>query len=116
MNVLYGDGEPATSFNTIRSYNSNTDYVQQGGKTSVNPTVLLDPFGTVTPLDTTGFRTTYSLLGLSNSVDTMTIVQDVKVNGTTFEDSTVEITTTIINNGSNTLSAGRPILSGLPDW
>jgi hypothetical protein len=106
LNVLFGDGEPGTSFNTIRSYSSNTDYIQEAGKTSVNPTVLLDPFGTVTPLDTTGFRTTYVLPGGSNSTDAMTIIQDVKVNGTTFEDSTIQVSTTIINNGSNTLSAG----------
>jgi hypothetical protein len=106
LNVLFGNGQPGTSFNTIRSYSSSTDYIQEGGKTSINPTFLLDPFGTVTPLGSTGFRTTYVLPGGSNSPDAMTIIQDVQVNGTTFEDSTVDVTTTIINNGSNTLSAG----------
>jgi len=106
LNVLFGNGSPATTFNTIRSYSTGTDYVQSSGKTSANPTVLLDPFGTVTPLGSTGFRTTYILPGGSNSPDAMTIVQDVKVNGITFEDSTIEISTTIINNGSNSLSAG----------
>jgi hypothetical protein len=106
LDVLFGQGVPGTSFNTIRSYSSNTDYIQEGGKTSINPTFLLDPFGTVTALGTTGFRTTYILPGGSNSPDAMTIIQDVQINGTTFEDSTIDVSTTIINNGTNTLSVG----------
>ena len=106
LNVLFGNGVPDTSFNTIRSYSSNTDYTQSPGKSGANTTVFLDPFGVVTPLGSTGFRTTYTLPGGSNSSDAMTIVQDVQVNGTTFEDSTIEVATTIINNGSNSLSAG----------
>lgn len=39
--------------------------------------------------------------------DALTIVQDVNVHGTTFETSTVEVTTTITNN------AGAPVALGL---
>src|ERR1700722_3910168 len=106
LNGLFGNGAPATTFNTIRSYSTGTDYIQSPGKTSSNTNVLLDPFGVVTPLGTTGFRTTYTLPGGSNTPDAMTIIQDVRVNGTTFDDSTIEVTTTIINNGTNSLSAG----------
>ena len=102
LNVLFGNGGPGTSFNTIRSFTSHTDYIQDPGKSSINPTVLLDPFGVVTPIGTTGFRTTYTL----TNADTMTIIQDVNVNGSTFTDSTIEVTTSIINTGARTLTVG----------
>ncbi len=103
LNVLFGGGFPGTTFNTIRSYTSNTDYVQDDGKSSSNTNVFLDPFGVVTPLGATGFRTTYTLAG---TPDTLTIIQYVKVNGTTFEDSSVEVTTTVINNGASAVDIG----------
>jgi len=106
LNVLYGNGNPATSFNTIRSYTTGTDYIQSSGHSSINPTVFLDPYGTVTPLGTTGFRTTYVLPGPPTTPDTMTIIQDVNVNGSTFTDSTIEVTTMIANTGTNSLSVG----------
>lgn len=111
LNVLFGGGNPSTSFNTIRSYSSGTDYVQgTATKTSPNAVVVLDPFGTSVPFGTTGVRTTYVLPGpgaISNSTpDRLTIVQDVNVNGTNFVDSTVEVTTTVINDGTATVQIG----------
>jgi RHS repeat-associated protein len=107
LNVLYGDGSPGTTFNTIRSYTSGTDYVQDTlDKASVNTVIFLDPFGIVTLLGTTGFRTTYVLPGPPETPDALTIVSDVHVNGTTFEDSTIQVTTTIINNGATPVDVG----------
>ena len=46
-------------------------------------------------------RTTYTLAGPPQTPDKLTIVQDVNTHGTTFQTSTVEVTTTITNNGSS---------------
>ena len=110
-NVLFGNGGPGTTYNTIHSYTTGTDYVQNpslGGTPSV---VVLDPnapgiSASVTAIGTTGFRTTYTLSGPPNTPDALTIVQDVNTHGTTFETSTVEVTTTITNNGSSSVSLG----------
>lgn len=108
-NVLFGNGTPFTSYNTIHSYSSGTDYIQAVGASG--PVFLLDPThagvtATVTALGTTGFRTTYTLSGPPNTPDALTIVQDVNAHGTTFETSTVEVTTTITNNGGSAVQLG----------
>jgi hypothetical protein len=104
---LFGHAVPLTTFNTIRSYTSNTDYVQGNSlKTSTNSVILLDPFGTVTPIGATGFRTTYVLPGPPTTPDAMTIIVDVNVNGTAFEDSSIEVTTTVINDGDAPVDIG----------
>ena len=110
-NVLYGNGTPETSYNTIHSYTTGTDYVANVDATAGGNLFVLDPSvpgvtAVVTGLGTTGFRTTYTLSGPPNTPDAMTIVQDVNVHGTTFENSTVEVTTTVTNTGSASLSIG----------
>lgn len=102
LNVIYGDGIPGTSFTTIRSYTSSTDYTQDDGKTSSFAVVPLGPLGTVSALGTTGFRTVYNVTGN----DQLTITQDIRVNGSTFEDSTIELTTTVQNNGVTAVRIG----------
>ena len=110
QNVLFGDGTPGTSYNSFLSYTTGTTYVA----TLFNPApglVMLDPTqpgitATVTALGTTGYRTTYTLAGPPQTPDKLTIVQDVNTHGTTFETSTVEVTTTITNNGSAPVSIG----------
>jgi hypothetical protein len=106
LNVLFGNGFPGTSYNTVRSYTTNTDYSQRTGVSSPNPVVWLDPFGNAVPLGSTGVRTTYSLPGPPTTPDTLTIVQDVNVNGSTFANSTVEVTTRITNGGSAAVLVG----------
>ncbi|NLK52883.1 MAG: hypothetical protein GX295_10655, partial [Syntrophomonadaceae bacterium] len=77
LNVLYGGGSPWTTFNTIRSYTSGIDYVQKLAL-SVNPVIVLGPFGTLTSIGQTGFRATYSLpgpeIGASSTPDALTII------------------------------------------
>ncbi|MCG3149751.1 MAG: hypothetical protein PCFJNLEI_03216 [Verrucomicrobiae bacterium] len=100
LNVLFGSGSPGTSFNTIRSYLTATDYIQDlGSKSSSYTNVTLDPFGVAQMLGTTGVRTTYDLSGPPITPDRLTIIQDVRVNGDSFETTTVEVTTTIRNTG-----------------
>lgn len=99
--VLYGSGLPGTSFNTIRSYTTGTDYVQVSGAlpASGNAVVSLDPFATVSRLDSTGLRTKYELPGPPVTPDGLTIYSDVQVQGASFKDSRVEIRTTVRNHG-----------------
>jgi hypothetical protein len=109
-NVLFGNGSPGTTYNTIHSYTTGTDYVAVSGVSGPG-IVPLDPSqpgitATVTALGSTGFRTTYTLAGPPSTPDALTIVQDVNTHGTTFETSTVEVTTTITNNGSSSVSLG----------
>src|SRR5262245_2696897 len=107
LNVLFGGGNPSTTFNTIRSYSSSTDYVQSSAATtSANTIQILDSFGTVASIGTTGLRTTYALPGLPATPDALTIISDVNVRGTTVAGSTVEVTTSITNNGSSAVAIG----------
>ena len=90
-NVLF-EGEqsdPNTSFNSYRSFTSGTTYTQG----LVGDGADLSEVATTTPIGTTGVRTTYSI----TEGDNLEIVQDVNVNGTTYEDSNIEVTTTITN-------------------
>lgn len=111
-NVLFGDGLPGTSYNTFFSYTTGTAYVANFAAVATTGLVVLNPTipgitATVTALGTTGYRTTYTLAGPPQTPDKLTIVQDVNTHGTTFETSTVEVTTTITNNGA------APVLVGL---
>jgi len=124
LDVLFGGGQPGTSYNTIHSYTTNTDYSAYafGSDPSSANIVNLDtfgvaPYGSAVPLPigatgtaVTGARTTYVLPGPSDlnnpTPDALTIVQDVNVRGTTFGNSTIEVTTSITNNGANTATIG----------
>ncbi len=106
LNVLFGGGSPGTSFNTIRSYTTGTDYVQVPGRSSTNTVVYLAPFGSVTPIGTTGFRTTYVLPGPGVTPDALTVLSDLNVNGTTFQDSSISVTTSVTNNGATSVEIG----------
>jgi hypothetical protein len=88
-NVLFGDGIPGTSYLIIRDEAPDgtiTDYVQ--GQLLTHPTEvsLDDYFSDITPLGTTGYRTTW--FGLPSG----TLTQDIVVHGTTQGDSSVEVT------------------------
>lgn len=90
LNVLFGDGSPGTSFDTVRSYASHTDYD------------LRDAPSSTVPLGSTGFQTTYTISGEDN----FTVVQTVRVDGIKFEDSHVEVTTVVTNNGGAPVPIG----------
>jgi protein-arginine kinase activator protein McsA len=92
-NILYG-GEasaPGTSFNSIRSFTSGTTYVQG---TTIDGATGLNTFAPVTvALGPTALRTIWQVIG----VDNLQIVQDLRVNGSTYTDANIEVTTTITN-------------------
>jgi hypothetical protein len=102
--VLFGGsfGSPGTSFNTIRSYTTMTDYTIDSSAESEPPFTKFDinPFGTTFPIGTTGARTTYVLPGPPTTPDALIIVQDVNVIGTSFEDSYVLVRVEVTNNNN----------------
>ena len=108
-----------TSYLTVRSYNSNRDYVQtefaasEPGFTTVwlDTTFISEEFdipppGIVEPIGATGFRVTYSIPGLARLdtneviIDNLEITQLVNVHGRNFDDSWVEVTTVVKNLGA----------------
>jgi hypothetical protein len=129
--LLNGGEFPGTSFNTIRSYTTHTEYIQDtNGSQFHTPSpgytlVSLGPYSVVQPdgrtvediIDpvsgaVTGLRTTYVLPGANPppgqnpTNDALTIIQVVKANGTTLYRSWVEITTTVINSGADPVRIG----------
>ena len=91
-------GEAANSFLTLRSYTTGTDYVQtSSGTASGNLTVGLNEFGSLEPIGTTGYRTTFQLPGPIDTPEALRIMLDVNVTGDKYADSAVEITTTASN-------------------
>jgi hypothetical protein len=113
QNVLFNGagGNPGTTYNTIRSYTTGTDYVQRGSVTSGFAIVNLGTYGSTMGIGLTGYRTTYVLPGPAGnshppSPDALTIVQDVNVVGGTYNDSRVEVVTYVTNNGWNNVSIG----------
>ena len=108
-NVLYnGDSADAwSSYNTIRSYTTDTDYVQTTDAPASSFTVVnMDDYATVTSSGSTGHRVTYDLPGPPTTADALQIVFDINVNGSTFDDSTVELTTTVTNTGNEPVDIG----------
>jgi hypothetical protein len=119
QNVLCGNGDPDTSYTTIRSYSSMTEYIQHVEQFHMaTPGYALKSLGSfcdaVKPLtdsqnSVVGFQTTYTLPGPGgspSSPDSLTIIQVVKANGTTYLNSSVEVTTTVINNGTGDVEIG----------
>ncbi len=98
--ILFGGsaGDAWSSYMTVRSYATGTDYVQGLGEpSSGNIVVSMDSHAAVEAISTSGYRTTYDLPGVGEIPDAFQIISDVNVNGLTFTDSAVEITTTVTN-------------------
>jgi len=126
-------GRPGTSYTTIRSYTSRTDYVQTEfarhdvasgfNRVWLDSTFISDksvvsreqylqeiPPGSNDP---TGYMVTYRFpdsLGQKNVPDNMLIRQIINVHGTDFNDSWVEITTIVRNMGPEAIEIGMRYL------
>ncbi len=96
--VLSQPGRPGSSYFTVHSYDSGTDYTQRPITGAVN----LAPNGTVTPLGATGLRITYEIA----DPDQLQVVQDVTINGTTLADSVVVVKTKVVNTGDQQVRVG----------
>ncbi len=96
--LLSRSRRPGSSFLTLHSYASDTDYSPSGAGGAVS----LAPSGTVSSLGTTGFRTTYEITG----ADRLRVTEDVVVVGTSVDDSSVVVTTRVTNTGFGTARVG----------
>ncbi len=106
-NVLYGgaDGSAWSTYLTVRSYTSGTDYVSAGDQPSSSFTVVnlnAQSQPTITPIGSTGYKTTWKI----ESPDSLTIEQVTNIEGTTIDDSLVRVTTTVKNDGSSPVKIG----------
>jgi len=113
-------GETGSSYITVRSYSSGTDYVQSdfiedtpGFRTAWLDSLLLNMgnFNPVLPIRNsankiTGFQVTYDLHRAPETSDKMRLITKTEVHGTIFDDSWVEITTIVENMGDHPLEVG----------
>jgi len=117
QNILFGGGIPGTSFTSIRSYTSGTDYVQRNGLTlaaGAPTTLTLEGFVAAgeeaipvgDPMNPEGFATIYRPGGLAPAPDNLVIRQTASAVGATFNDSAVMLRTDITNNGASAVSVG----------
>lgn len=96
----HGD-DAASSYLSVRSYTTGTDYVQTTrGAGSGNLVTSLDSLAFVEPIGSAGFRTTYTLPGAASTPDTLSIVTEIEATGTSIADAAVELRTRITNDGS----------------
>ena len=105
-NVLYGGSlrVPGTSYLTVRSYTSRTDYISSGGSPSSDFQVvkLHNYLQSVARIGNTGYKTVWVVRGN----DALTIEQLTVIEGTTLDDTLVRVTTTVKNDGSSPVKIG----------
>jgi len=120
---LLGGGSTAelgSSYITVRSYSSGTDYSQSeftekapGFRIAWLDSLLLvtNNFNPTRPIinpagDTTGYEVIYDFPGKPKTPDQMRLTTRIQTNGRSFSDSWVEMTTIIENTGSGALEIG----------
>lgn len=97
--VLYGGVKESTvNFNSYRSFTSGTTYAPGTFQEATD----LTPFAAIERVGPRGIRTTYDV----TSPDDLRIEHVVTVNGSTLQDSNVEVATTITNTGSTPVAMG----------
>ncbi len=101
------DEEPGTTYNTIRSFTSHTDYTQYYTVPITDPgyTIVFPGDASVTVQSGNSVVTTYTLTKPAYP-DDLTIVQTVSLHGTTFYSSTIEVTTAVTNTGNADVAVG----------
>lgn len=115
QNVLFGGagGNPSTSYNTVRSYSSQTDYVPLGGRDSafnvlapqdlnLDTSQIVD----IEPVGDVGYRVVWDLPGAPLTPDNLLIVQEISVLGETFEDSRIKVSVSVTNEGMMPVDIG----------
>jgi len=114
QNVLFGGNVPSTSWSTIHSFTSGTNYSQRKSQSVAGaPPLILESFVVpgeeALPVGTTGFRTHYQILNQGSGAgpnDSLDVFQTVRAVGTNFNDSAVELTTEIFNISTHTTDVG----------
>lgn len=113
QNIFYRALVPplgTTTYNTIRSYSTSTDYIQYANTTGLGTDlgfsiVAMSSASNTVQISPTSILTTYTLTTPLYH-DNMTIAQYIAIHGTTFNDSTIEITTSVTNTGTSPLRIG----------
>jgi len=99
--------DAASSYLTVRSYTTGTDYVQTTrGAASAYLVAPLDALATMEPIGSTGFRTTYVLPGFGDAPDSLRIVSEIEAAGFTTADAAVDLRTSVTNEGSIPVAIG----------
>ncbi len=102
-----GNDDAGSSYLTVRSYTTGTDYVQTtSGVASAHLVSSLNLYGVVASIGATGYRTTYALPGSGNAPDALGIVSEIEITGASATDSAVTLQTTVTNNGTVPLALG----------
>jgi len=106
--ILYAKHSDETTYNTIRSFTSHTDYVLSEIPSVTDPgySIIFTGPASNTVLSGSSIQTTITLTK-PQYPDDLTIVQTIALHGTTFLSSTIEITVAVINTGS------EPVLVGI---
>ncbi|RLD13607.1 MAG: hypothetical protein DRI28_05530, partial [Caldiserica bacterium] len=107
QNVLYGGAahNPWSSYLTIQSYTTKTTYVSTDSSPSVPSGFTLRNMHSYNPVISdlvNGFRTVWNI----NNPDMLEVVQETIIHGTEYENSYVEVTTTVTNTGDSPVSIG----------
>jgi hypothetical protein len=98
--------DAASSYLTVRSYTTGTDYVQTASAAASGNLVSgLDSYSTLEPIADRGFRTRYELPATGSAPDELTIVSEVEVTGEGLG-SAVELRTSLTNEGQTPLALG----------
>jgi len=105
-----------SSYLTVRSYTTGTDYVQTTtGAASANSVRVLDDYSVVQPIGSRGYRTTATLAGQAMFPDDLTIRSEIEVTGSSIADSAVVLRTSLTNGGDVPLALGvRYLLDAAP--
>jgi hypothetical protein len=103
-NILFNYSDPWSTYLTVRSYTSGTDYVSTASSPTTSFTLAnLDNFSpVVSAIGSTGYTTTWTVTGNDN----LTIVQTTNIEGTGLNDSKVRVTTMVTNNGTGPVQIG----------
>lgn len=107
-NLLFGgeSSRTGTSYTTIRSYTTNTDYVQRVASSPGFTAFNLEPFGVVRPFEPGGIQTVYDLTAPGAAPDRLRIVQTIRIIGTDLSDSRIEFHLRVENAGSTPVQIG----------
>lgn len=94
------DETPETTYSTIRSFTTQTDYTTFSHAVYTDPGYSIQYTGPASNTVQVGnaIQTTFVLTTPDYS-DNLTIVQTITLHGTTFTDSTIEVTTAVTNTG-----------------
>ncbi|MEO0227861.1 MAG: hypothetical protein ABIL70_07430, partial [candidate division WOR-3 bacterium] len=109
QNVLYGGayGNPWSTYLTVKSYTSNTNYYTRTGTpypdSGCTGVQLDNAISSITQPTPTSVLCVWNITGMN---DYLTIKQNTFIDGTTLDDSKIGVTATVKNTGNDTVKIG----------